>query len=96
VQTTYDEATNRITLTLSNPGVQNLLVSVLDKYTGTILSDSVDPGAQASRRWSLARFDGWYDFVITVAGDTGFEYEIAGHLETGKDSVSDPAMGGLV
>jgi phospholipase C len=56
----------------------------------------VAPGASASSRFSRARFDGWYDFVITVAGDTGFEYEVAGHLETGEDSVSDPAMGGLV
>jgi phospholipase C len=96
VQTTYDETTNRITLTISNPGAQQLTVSVLDKYTRKIVSDSVDPGAGASRRWSLGRFDGWYDFVITVAGDSGFEYQIAGHLETGKDSVSDPAMGGLV
>lgn len=96
VQAAYDEATNRITLTISNPGAQQLTVSVLDKYTGKIANDSVDPGASAAHRWSLARFDGWYDFVITVAGDTGFDYEIAGHLETGKDSVSDPAMGGLV
>jgi hypothetical protein len=37
-----------------------------------------------------------YDFVITVASDQGFSYELAGHLETGKDSISDPAMGGLL
>ena len=36
------------------------------------------------------------DLTITVEGDAGFEYRLAGHVETGKDSVSDPAMGWLV
>jgi phospholipase C len=33
--------------------------------------------------------------VITVDGDNSFEYRIAGHIENGKDSYSDPIMGGL-
>jgi hypothetical protein len=36
---------------------------------------------------------GWYDLVITVEGDPGFEYHFAGHVETGEDSISDPAIG---
>jgi phospholipase C len=34
--------------------------------------------------------------MVTVAGDPTFEYRLAGHVETGKDSFSDPALGGLV
>jgi phospholipase C len=34
--------------------------------------------------------------VITVAEDSGFEYTLAGHLENGGDSMSDPLMGGLL
>jgi predicted nucleic acid-binding protein len=37
-----------------------------------------------------------YDLVVTVANDPGFEYQIAGHVENGEDSISDPAMGGLI
>jgi hypothetical protein len=33
--------------------------------------------------WSLNRFFGWYDLSITVDGDTGFERQLAGHLESG-------------
>jgi hypothetical protein len=44
----------------------------------------------------LARMFGCYDLVITVEQDLGFEYQLAGHLETGQDSVSDPAMGALL
>jgi phospholipase C len=39
---------------------------------------------------------GWYDLIITVDGDPHFEYGLAGHLEDGEDSISDPAMDGLV
>jgi phospholipase C len=45
---------------------------------------------------SLQRFYGWYDLIITVAGDPTFKYRLAGHVETGAESISDPALGGLV
>jgi phospholipase C len=45
---------------------------------------------------SLDRFFGWYDLIITVNEDPSFKYELAGHVENGKDSFSDPALGGLV
>ena len=45
---------------------------------------------------SLDQFYGWYDLIVTVAGDPTFQYRLAGHVETGKDSFSDPALGGLV
>ena len=41
-------------------------------------------------------FHGWYDLIVTVAGDPTFKYRLAGHVETGQDSFSDPALGGLV
>jgi phospholipase C len=44
----------------------------------------------------LSQFYGWYDLIITVAGDPNFNYRLAGHVETGADSISDPALGGLV
>jgi phospholipase C len=69
---------------------------VLDKYSGDAVDKTIESGASVSHRWSLARFDGWYDFVITAASDGDFAQQVAGHLETGKDSISDPAMGGLV
>ncbi|MGF6901683.1 hypothetical protein [Paraburkholderia sp. GAS348] len=33
----------------------------------------------------------WYDFTLAEAG--GFSRRFAGRVATGKDSVSDPAMG---
>ena len=54
------------------------------------------PNGSADGKLSLERFHGWYDLVVTVAEDPTFEYRLAGHVETGRDSMSDPAMGGLV
>jgi phospholipase C len=96
VQTSYDAQTNRITVTISNPSANSVTVNVLDRYTGQVTSDILAHGGSASRRSSLAHVDGWYDFQITAANDLGFSYEIAGHLETGKDSTTDPAMGGAI
>jgi hypothetical protein len=31
-----------------------------------------------------------------VQGDSHFAYRYAGHLETGEESISDPAMGGRI
>jgi phospholipase C len=38
---------------------------------------------------------GWYDFSVKVQGNSIFEKRYAGHVETGKESVSDPYMGKL-
>jgi len=36
----------------------------------------------------------WYDFSVRVAGLAGFGRRLAGHLENGQPSISDPAMAG--
>ena len=41
-------------------------------------------------RWDVSQSGNWYD--LTVKGESGFLRRFAGRLETGKDSVSDPAM----
>lgn len=44
----------------------------------------------------LTNSHGWYDFSIRVKGFSHFERRYAGHVETGKDSFTDPLMGGKV
>lgn len=41
----------------------------------------------------IARHHHWYDFSVASAGGD-FEWRYAGHVETGKASVTDPAMAG--
>lgn len=44
----------------------------------------------------LKKNTGWYDFTITVKGFPQFSKRYAGRVETGKESISDPAMGKAV
>jgi phospholipase C len=72
-------------------------VSVVDAYTGkTETSQLLRPGQSLNDKLQLAPNNGWYDLIVTVSGDSTFKYRLAGHVETGDDSTSDPALGGLV
>jgi phospholipase C len=82
-----------ITLNIRNVGATGGKVSVLDVYTGHTFEEELDPGKTLSRRWEVERFFGWYDLVITIDSDPGFRREVAGHVETGEDSWTDPAIG---
>jgi phospholipase C len=48
--------------------------------------------AEQSFILNLDKSFGWYDFSILLAGNDHFERRYAGHVETGKESFSDPAM----
>jgi phospholipase C len=85
-----------IFLSLRNTGSQTATVTVLDAYSGEATTRVLGAGGHAKGELSLNRFHGWYDVVVTVAEDRSFQYRLAGHVETGRDSISDPAMGGLV
>jgi len=70
-------------------------VTVLDAYTGRKFTKLLKRHEDMDQQWSLRGFHGWYDLVVRVEGDASFEYRLAGHVETGEDSASDPALGGL-
>jgi len=50
------------------------------------------PGQRVERKWKLDSAGFWYDFVVTTDADPTFYRRLAGHVETGRHSVSDPAM----
>jgi phospholipase C len=53
----------------------------------------VKGGDDTRMRWSLDSAGQWYDFVVTCDADPAFYRRFAGRVETGRHSVSDPAMG---
>jgi phospholipase C len=81
---------------ITNLAATQAEVNVLDAYTGDSKTRRLEPQETSEDELSLHNFHGWYDLVITVAGDSTFNYRLAGHVETGQDSFSDPALGGLV
>ncbi len=84
-------------LQIANLTKNKTSINVTDAYTGKVIPALfAGHGQEFVYDWSLELLQGWYDLVITVEQDPTFEYRFAGHMETGCDSISDPAMGGLV
>lgn len=96
VAASYDERRTGITLRLTNRGPRPVTVTVHDGYTGQRTELSLRPGETRRPAWSLVRSRGWYDLTVSTAADPRFGRRYAGHVENGADSVSDPAMGGLL
>jgi len=85
-----------LTLRLTNHGRKRVEVTVRDVYKGRTTRISLRPGETERREWPLDRTQGWYDLTVTVEGDPRFRQQLAGHVENGEDSITDPALGGLV
>jgi phospholipase C len=84
-----------IVVTIVNRGTASAKVTIANAYSGDTVTHTLPRGASSTKFWQLWTSFGWYDLVITVAGDAGFQQRLAGHVETGEDSVSDPAIGAV-
>ena len=88
-------ASGDLILTLTNPTKAPLKVSARDDdYGRGVWATTLAPGTQAHRRWPLKPSGGWYDFTVITPRNPNFWERYAGRIETGRDSISDPAMGG--
>jgi phospholipase C len=91
VRATYDVEPG-LTLDIRNRSSVAETLRVVDGYSGRVTRHTLAPGATFVWHWSLAETFGWYDLAIEVEGDSTFRQALAGHVETGGDSVSDPAI----
>lgn len=97
IRSEYDTGdSGSIELIITNLAGKEAEVSVLDAYTGNSISRRLKSAETFGSHSSLKQFYGWYDLIVTVEEDPTFKYRLAGHVETGNDSFSDPALGGLV
>jgi len=97
VHSTYGtDGRGSIELRVTNSGASRATVVVLDAYTGDEDIRALWPGETFEDERRLDPFFGWYDLVVKVNEDPTFQRRLAGHVETGNDSSSDPALGGLV
>jgi phospholipase C len=82
-----------VTLEIRNESRQPARVRIYDAYAKRTIERTA--GAQQRVIWhfeSEASF-GWYDLTLEVAGDSSFKQQLAGHVESGCDSMSDPLLG---
>ncbi len=84
---------NAITLSGSNLGHRTVNIKLTNGYNGEVLTAKVRGGEHSERTFSLHSTHGWYDLTLEVAEDDAFRWQIAGHVETGEESRTDPAIG---
>jgi len=95
VRVCYDIANGDVYVELMNGGKQPCTFTVAAQAyrTDGPWPARVEPGAQARLLWSLQDSGQWYDFAVTCDSDPAYYRRFAGRVETGRHSVSDPAMG---
>ena len=83
----------QLELVLSNHGAETVRLTVTDGYGHEHAATYVvRPGASAIHTADPSRSNGWYDLSVVSAQDGTFLRQLAGHVETGRPSTSDPAI----
>jgi phospholipase C len=90
---TYDVARGGIALQLHNPGEASCRVRIANAYLKETTIHDLQPNEILEKYWPLDSSFGWYDFTVSVDSNSTFERRLAGHVETGRDSMSDPGIG---
>ncbi|HVY75119.1 MAG TPA: phospholipase C, phosphocholine-specific [Puia sp.] len=67
-----------------------------NSYKNALINKTIAAGRATRIPVDTGKQSGWYDISILVNQFPVFERRYAGRVETGKDSISDPAMGGMV
>jgi len=94
VRSQYDADELQLVLRVVNLGSLACAVTVANAYGKAAAAEQVlQPGAAFETRWLLKSSFGWYDLSVVTDADQRFLRRLAGHLENGRASVSDPALG---
>ena len=93
-------ANGNLELKLVNNSEHPLTVMVDDLSYGSEqrivkLSAAGSSPGHASLKINLTSSFGWYDLRIRMKEEAIFDYRYAGHIETGRESVSDPCIGSV-
>jgi phospholipase C len=94
VESRYDVDDDTVELIIVNLGKNDCRITVDNAYgNDRPVTRRLRSGQSDRQQWNLKKTFGWYDLSIAVDTDPGFLRRPAGHLENGRDSVSDPALG---
>lgn len=85
-----------LTIQLKNQDQRAYTIRLFDSfYGGNDRHLVLEAQSQTQFEWECQTSGHWYDFAFTLAEEKDFLWRYAGHLETGKISISDPANGAL-
>jgi len=88
----YDVANGNVFLKFTNRGRGIARLSVVDNAYGAQPRPVLVPSLGSMEEpWILAASHHWYDLSVTSNDDPTFLRRLAGHVENGRPSISDPA-----
>jgi len=59
---------------------------------GAARAHALGPGQTLTDVWRIDRSAQWYDLIVTASTDPHWARRLSGHMETGRSSLSDPAI----
>jgi phospholipase C len=91
----HDGVSGNLRLTLSNGGVASACTFTLrdNAYGRTVVSYALVAGQSMTLDIALAGSFGWYDLTVSIDLDAQYVRRLAGHVENGSASRTDPAIG---
>jgi phospholipase C len=92
VDTRCDGDDNSLALSIANRGTTACTVTIENALTGDKTTRRLAVGKNFTSVLRLHPTFGWYDLLMTVNTDAGFSRRLAGHVESGDDSVCDPRL----
>jgi phospholipase C len=95
ITASYDTVGNALILQLANSGTGTCTLTISPNHYSLGAARTYQLGAGQSTQdvWALSSSANWYDLTITSDSDAGYTRRLAGHVETGAASFSDPAIG---
>ena len=90
-----DARGGQLRLSLTNHGRTTVRLSIAaNAYARTTARHhTLAPGETRVDTWPVKDSAGWYDLSVTATDSTTFLRRLAGRVETGRPSTSDPALG---
>ena len=93
VRCSYDQVSETLLVAMHNHGARALTVQTANAYAQSKTSaQRLAPNASVTHSWRIAPAGHWYDVHVTAAEDPRFLRRLAGHIETGRPSRSDPGL----
>ena len=94
-ETVYDPAAERIVVIVRNQGAKacDVVLAPRDYAREGPRRRTLAAGAALTEGWPIHASAHWYDLIVTSPDHPDFLRRMAGHIETGAPSFSDPAIG---
>ena len=91
-----NKATGNVVMKITSPDVSSKKdITILDNsYKSKSIRKTLE--REATILLNLEKSFNWYDFSVLIDGQNEPLFRFAGHVETGKESKSDPFMGQMV